>query len=522
MKANEYNHLIILGNGFDLKCGLHTTYEAFFDKRFGIEEACKVNKKTDKSECRRKLKERLKYQIQDRFYLEYFDDTEFIQDIVFNNFRENIRLSGISPQDQKKVLDREKNRLNEIQYTKWDAIFLFTFATLTDKSIIYWNDVERIIYFVITWALEKYEEVEKSLTDNEYDEDYEKILDADLYNSFILFFSNFDFEDLGSQEDVYIRNNIKFLAPEYLRLIIEKQFMTINKIIDSKNIDSIAIKMLQSLNDFEKEFSNFIVEQINNKNRGKVTYIDMASELLSSIIQPHIETLDARKRPEDYPAVGSPTINLDILNFNYSLNQSNVSKIESRVKTTEILNINSFTNIHGIATDNSQKNLNDKLPDPIFGVDSYDVLVASRKNNTNFDDPRIIFTKSFRLMDNHINDIRTSNFQDNVDVITFFGHSLSHADYSYFESIFDKYQIFNSNVKLEFYYYPGNTKGKTKLEAQVESKRQERKTMKNVVELLISYGETAANVHGENIVNKLMLEQRLSVLPYPKLYLEEE
>ena len=125
-------------------------------------------------------------------------------------------------------------------------------------------------------------------------------------------------------------------------------------------------------------------------------------------------------------------------------------------------------------------------------------------------------------MDNHINDIRTSNFQDNVDVITFFGHSLSHADYSYFESIFDKYQIFNSNVKLQFYYYPGNTKGKTKLEAQVESKRQERKIMKNVVELLISYGETAANVHGENIVNKLMLEQRLSVLPYPKLYLEEE
>lgn len=188
MKADEYNHLIILGNGFDLKCGLHTTYEAFFDKRFGIEEACKVNKKTDKSECRRKLKERLKYQIQDRFYSEYFNDTEFIQDIVFNNFRENIRLSGISPQDQKKVLDREKNRLNEIQYTKWDVIFLFTFATLTDKSIIYWNDVERIIYFVITWALEKYEEVEKSLTDNEYDEDYEKILDADLYNSFILFF----------------------------------------------------------------------------------------------------------------------------------------------------------------------------------------------------------------------------------------------------------------------------------------------------------------------------------------------
>ena len=41
--------------------------------------------------------------------------------------------------------------------------------------------------------------------------------------------------------------------------------------------------------------------------------------------------------------------------------------------------------------------------------------------------------------------------------------------------------------------------------------------MKNVVKLLTTYGETVANVHGENIINKLMLEQRLSVLPYPDL-----
>ncbi|WP_277599990.1 hypothetical protein [Lactobacillus acidophilus] len=41
--------------------------------------------------------------------------------------------------------------------------------------------------------------------------------------------------------------------------------------------------------------------------------------------------------------------------------------------------------------------------------------------------------------------------------------------------------------------------------------------MENIVELLTTYGETVPNVHGENIVNKLMLEQWLSVLPYPDL-----
>lgn len=521
MKANEYNHLIILGNGFDLKCGLHTTYEAFFDERFGIEEAGEVVGTISKSDFRKRLKERLIQQIRERFYSDYFNGTEFIKEIVINTFNENIN-SVINVALDMDKLNEQKDKLKKTHYTKWDAIFLFALVTLTNKSIVYWNDVERIIYFVITWMLKNYEKVKNSYVDEIMTYEYNEKSNADLYLSFKQLFSDFDFEDLGNQKNKYIKNQVEPNAPRYLRLIIEKQFMPKNKWIDNKNIDNVAIEMLQSLNKFEKNFAGFIVEQINKKNKGKVPYVDIASELLSSIIQPHIEMLDARKRPENYPSAGSSIVNLDILNFNYSLNQNNISRIESRVKTIETLKINSFTNIHGIATDNSKKDLNKKLPDPIFGVDSYDVLGASRENNTNFDDPRIIFTKSFRLMDNHINDIRTSNFQDNVDVITFFGHSLSHADYSYFESIFDKYQIFNSNVKLQFYYYPGNTKGKTKLEAQVESKRQERKIMKNVVELLISYGETAANVHEENIVNKLMLEQRLSVLPYPKLYLEEE
>lgn len=86
---------------------------------------------------------------------------------------------------------------------------------------------------------------------------------------------------------------------------------------------------------------------------------------------------------------------------------------------------------------------------------------------------------------------------------------MNQADYSYFKSIFDQYDIFHSNVKLEFYYYPGND--------EVTAKSNEREVMKNVVKLLTSYGNTLANEHGENIVNKLILEQRLSVLPNPQI-----
>ena len=510
MKANEYNHLIILGNGFDLKCGLHTTYEAFFDERFGIEEACEVNKAINKNDYRKKLKENLKNQIKDNgFNTSYFDNLKFIKQIVLNTFKDSI---GTLQQDHKELLEEEQKRLKDIKYTKWDAIFLFTFATLTDESIIYWNDVERIIYFVITWVLEKYEEVKNRHADDYMDDGSQ---DVDLYLAFTQLFSNFEFEDLGYLSNMYIENEMQLYAPEYLRLIIEKQFIPKDKIINSKNIDSVAIGMLQSLNEFERNFSAFIVEQINKKDQAKVAYVNAASDLLSLIIQPHIEKINSS-------IVALPKVNLDILNFNYSLNQKYILPIELRQKTTENWNINSFTNIHGIATNNSEdeKEENksvrnqDKTPAPIFGVDSHDIFGS---NNTSFNDPRVIFTKSFRLLDNHVNDIRTTNFQDRVDVITFFGHSLSHADYSYFESIFDKYKIFDSNVKLEFYYYPGDTKGKGEIEKRTENKRQERQTMKNVVKLLTTYGETVANVHGENIINKLMLEQRLSVLPYPDL-----
>lgn len=392
--------------------------------------------------------------------------------------------------------------------------FLFTFVLLTSNSIISWNDVETFIYLIVTWILQDYEKIRSKYYNTV---DFSR-LNRELERPFFELFKNCGFRKLDPKNLQDSSNSQEFdknSAARNLHLIIEDIFLSRNKNINEKNKDSIAISMLQSLNEFERNFSTFILEQIRNKEPSVPTYEKAASDLLSSIIQPHINSL--------YKHISNkntlPKVNLDILNFNYSLNQTNISKIKSNQSTILDLKINSFTNIHGVASDNTKNVGNYNWPAPIFGVDSHDILGS---NNISFDDPRIIFTKSFRLLDNHINDIRKSNFQDKVNVITFFGHSLSHADYSYFESIFDKYQIFNSNVKLEFYYYPGNTKGKTKLEAQVESKRQERKIMKNVVELLISYGETAANVHGENIVNKLMLEQRLSVLPYPKLYLEEE
>lgn len=172
--------------------------------------------------------------------------------------------------------------------------------------------------------------------------------------------------------------------------------------------------------------------------------------------------------------------------------------------------LNSWTNIHGLASyrdknaegyiNRIQKKRLKKLPAPIFGIDNHDIL-----RNDFPDDLRLLFTKSYRLVNNNIiSMIQTDTFA-NAECIMFYGHSLGRADYSYFETLFDDSNLYNSQTKLIFYYYEEDN--------PLTSREQ---YTSDVVRLLTSYGQTLSNIHGENIVNKLVLEHRLEVLPYPE------
>lgn len=85
---------------------------------------------------------------------------------------------------------------------------------------------------------------------------------------------------------------------------------------------------------------------------------------------------------------------------------------------------------------------------------------------------------------------------------------MGHADYSYFETLFDLYKLFDSDVELDFYYHSHNQR--------LKNRKSEQNMLKQVVNLLTSYGETLPNQHGENIVNRLVLEQRLNLFPTSK------
>ena len=83
--------------------------------------------------------------------------------------------------------------------------------------------------------------------------------------------------------------------------------------------------------------------------------------------------------------------------------------------------------------------------------------------------------------------------------IKFYGHSLSEADYSYFQSIFDYYNLYENNkVSLTFYYSKGFE--------QTEK----------VYRLINTYGKTLSNKdQGKNLTHKLLLENRLKIIEIP-------
>lgn len=145
-------------------------------------------------------------------------------------------------------------------------------------------------------------------------------------------------------------------------------------------------------------------------------------------------------------------------------------------------------NVHGKATTNSI----------LFGVDQESITPDSRAYR---------FTKTFRQMTetklakNYSDKILPD--QGEVEEIAFFGHSLSEFDYSYFQTIFDHYDIYNSTVRLVFYYKTYGDKTNEELEYDLASK---------ISRMLFNYSPSIDNEKkGRNLTHKLLLEKRLII-----------
>lgn len=273
--------------------------------------------------------------------------------------------------------------------------------------------------------------------------------------------------------------------------------------------------------DIESDINTFIIDGF--PNNYKTLQKNVSIYFLNESLNPHSDripmvcsVLISYLREEDY----SDKTTLDFLfdelrrfegafkkyiqneaeNANYDSNAINIANkiIKSKNSSIYVLNFNYTTpfvnqdeiikvrNIHGKTTN-----------EIIFGIDTKNITPKKEQYK---------FTKTYRLLTKNNNDHKDEfplpdpNY---LNRINFFGHSLSKADYSYFQSIFDYYNLYSSNVELVFACRPYGAYSPDDMQ---------RHQADLVTKLLHDYSETLPNkAHGENLIHKLLVEKRLSI-----------
>lgn len=223
--------------------------------------------------------------------------------------------------------------------------------------------------------------------------------------------------------------------------------------------------LLTSLKEYEHIFASYLKEQVDNNKE----YREKAHANFAAIRDDCIKN----SQQLDYDS--------SVLNFNYT----------SPFKPEELgLGIVDARNVHGLLG----------RTETIFGIDGKDVAE---------DDPALPFTKTYRLMSLEPYESETVKLCDSdTSYIKIFGHSLSRADYSYFQSIFDTVNLYGGNTKLVFMYKNYSNKQ----DGSVDEQAIREELYSRISHLLIEYGNTLDNKdHGKNLMHKLLLEQRLLI-----------
>lgn len=233
-----------------------------------------------------------------------------------------------------------------------------------------------------------------------------------------------------------------------------------NKGQDYKNRTALNF-LMDELNQFENDFAFYLKKQTHESNTYNGRAIDLALHLMG-------ENFNDDK--------------FYIISFNYTMPIQEDSTHQ-------------LFNVHGSIEENNI----------IIGIDSADISPK---------DDRYIFTKTYRQL---IGSYATKEYNglpspEETTEINFYGHSLSEADYSYFQSVFDYYSIYDSNIKINFFASTykiiddnGQERNLTDQEIQVDQAAKITKMLDTYSTVLFPEGQH------RNLIHKLLLEKRLYI-----------
>ncbi|MCC8439536.1 hypothetical protein CRI85_04150 [Leuconostoc pseudomesenteroides] len=216
--------------------------------------------------------------------------------------------------------------------------------------------------------------------------------------------------------------------------------------------------LLKELRKFESAFSEYLNEEL-QKN---TLYRSRVNKLFQIMTE------------------GTTSSEFQVLSFNYTAQNDNERF------TPE------YRNIHGSLKHNNI----------IFGIDSSDLVSDKGDTDVNL----VKFTKTSRILKLTNNSLtnKNSNWKgQQISKIIIYGHSLGEADYSYFQSIFDSVNLYQSKTKLVFAYSIYDLKKSEEIETTYET---------SVEKLMYRYGQSFSNQsHGRNLLHKLLLEDRIEI-----------
>lgn len=231
--------------------------------------------------------------------------------------------------------------------------------------------------------------------------------------------------------------------------------------------DQIYSFLLDQLDEFEDNFKRYLTDQLKEET------------IQNNYYRKSSRILDVLEHSEQS----------NILTFNYT------NPLQLNENTDKMALTVSTRNVHG--------DLSNKI---IIGIDQKAEELNQETELTKLRQPNnyiYLFSKTYRIMRLASDRQEKHILNKNIKSIVFYGHSLAAADYSYFQSIFDFYSIYDSDVTLVFYYsvYKENDREQI-TKTQFDSIRK----------LLIEYGTTLDNKdHGKNLLHKLLLEDRLII-----------
>lgn len=414
--------LLILGNGFDLHCGLKSSYRDFF------------------------------------------------RSAILYTSTENFGIQQLQPGVS----------------GFWEGLLL-EYYKLNSKTDYNWCDIELIIKDTLLLLVFADNEVWKTAYDS------------------IVTSNKIDFTNIS------VRNPISKYFYEYCIQFYKHIIVRLGSkhLSDADKLKFLVYQLLKELHNFEKRFCKYIKNNIVNPDNGKqlnTKYIVNAVNLLakltgfSSADYKDIDNILEADIAEhfEYEQTQSNTINLVVKD------KKHLTKDFNNLKSTNILNFNytALFDILGVESPCAYSNVHGKLCNAncsagcsnssvIFGIDN--ALIQSLYENSDLR----LFSKTYRKMLDTSAPISILPQNDNTRLeIKFYGHSLSEADYSYFQSIFDYYDLYsNNNVSLIFYYSEGYEQNDA------------------IYRLINSYGRTLMNQEqGKNLIHKLLLENRLKIV----------